>query len=179
MIASLALAAVLAGCGGSGVAKTVSSAARSAASSKASADSKKGPAGSGSAGTVSAPAQTRPLAVSYKAALAGLEMQCAQLPATASVPAVRGKAQARTLALIVLPRAYPLTQMLDRVSRTYVGSTRFLAAVRGLRRLSAIVLQELRAALAEKQAQTATALDRAVRNLGVRAARMSARECSV
>jgi hypothetical protein len=134
--------------------------------------------GAGTTTTASAPSGASRTLVSYSAALAALSKQCQKLPGVASVPVVKGKA-ARTLALIVQPRAYPLRQVLDRLHQTYRGTPRFLKAIAPLRAAADRLVRQLKLTLAGGPSGGESALAAALKELNRHALRLALRACSV
>lgn len=147
------------------------------------------PAQSTATSTTSAKAKTtRPIAsapapsstLGFRQAVAALARDCRRLPPVASIPLVRGtKIKGRTLALILLPRAYPLQSLLDRVAATYSGSALLKARIETLRRASERVLEGLERALADTAPIRTTSLGHAIAALSRISAHFSLPECSV
>lgn len=119
-----------------------------------------------------------PPSVSYGAAITALSKQCQTLPGVASIPVLKGKA-ARTLALILQPRAYPLRQVLDRLGQTYRGTPRFLRAIAPLRTAADRLVRQLRLTLAGSPGGGEGALTAALKVLNRQALRLTLRACSV
>lgn len=117
-------------------------------------------------------------AASYHAALAAFARECRSLPLAASVPASRDN-KARTIALIVLPRALPLRQLIDRIAGTYAGDPRVVSATRPLRRATAHLTTVLQQTLAGKLTGGTIRLTGAIKAVDAQAVRLSLRSCTV
>lgn len=115
----------------------------------------------------------------YISAVMAIERQCGRLPPIASIASKPGKVEARTVALMLLPRAYPLRQLFTELASTYRGAALLRSHILRMHRLAVAIVDALEVSLGDTRPIRSTRLGHLIVALTRDSSRFSLRECSV